>query len=216
MLPNWSSEFKQFAPKIRVVQYHGSREVRERIQEDVRAQVMKQPKEQRKDPTFDFDGACCGRCCCVSPLATAPPHPAVVLTTYEAALQDTAFLGRFRWRLGVVDEAHRVKNYHSKTFTVLTEQYAVQRFLLLTGTPIQNKLTELYAMLALAVPRVFPLGMADAFVKAFAPCVSGKADTSAGAAALTMSDLQALLTPVMLRRTLAEVGLSACVVFCCV
>lgn len=77
----------------------------------------------------------------------------------------------------------------------------------------QNNLAELYALLALAVPSVFPIGMADAFVAAFSDAVkaaTGCATTPLATSAigsLTMIDLQRLLAPILLRRTLTDVGL---------
>ncbi len=77
---------------------------------------------------------------------------------------------------------------------------------------VQNNLAELYALLALAVPSVFPIGMADAFVAAFADAVktvtgSSTTPVTAATGSLTMVDLQHLLAPILLRRTLTDVGL---------
>jgi chromodomain-helicase-DNA-binding protein 1-like len=133
-----------------------------------------------------------------------------MVTNYETLLSDVDFLGRFRWRLAVIDEAHRLKNYHSRTFQTLKLRYAITRCVLLTGTPIQNNLAELYALLALAVPAVFPIGAADSFVKQFKNAVDKDGKKTEGRplrdADLSVSQLQALLTPILLRRTLADVG----------
>ena len=136
---------------------------------------MLQPKEQRKNPVFDFH---------------------VVLTTYEAVLSDVTFLGRFKWQLAVIDEAHRVKNFLSQTYQCLAKSYAITRCLLMTGTPVQNNYAELYALLSLALPKVFKLAEAQSFVAHF----SGDGVDDAA-----IDQLHKLLAPILLRRTIADV-----------
>ena len=70
-----------------------------------------------------------------------------------------------KWALLVVDEGHRLKNADSKLAEVL-RGYAFKRRLLLTGTPIQNSLAELWALLNFVLPELF--GSADTFDTWFA------------------------------------------------
>ena len=58
------------------------------------------------------------------------------------------------WEVVVVDEGHRLKNSESKLVEVL-RTYTVKRRVLLTGTPIQNSLAELWALLNFVLPHVF-------------------------------------------------------------
>ncbi|MCL4127139.1 UNVERIFIED_CONTAM: hypothetical protein GTU68_024347, partial [Idotea baltica] len=70
----------------------------------------------------------------------------VLLTSYEMISMDQACLGSIEWACLVVDEAHRLKNNQSKFFRVLN-MYNIMYKLLLTGTPLQNNLEELFHLL---------------------------------------------------------------------
>ena len=70
----------------------------------------------------------------------------VLLTSYELISIDTATLGSVDWQVLVVDEAHRLKNNQSKFFRIL-QNYNINYKLLLTGTPLQNNLEELFHLL---------------------------------------------------------------------
>ncbi|XP_009944963.1 PREDICTED: transcription activator BRG1-like, partial [Leptosomus discolor] len=60
-----------------------------------------------------------------------------------------------RWKYMIVDEGHRMKNHHCKLTQVLNTHYVAPRRLLLTGTPLQNKLPELWALLNFLLPTIF-------------------------------------------------------------
>ncbi|NXV03502.1 CHD3 protein, partial [Cettia cetti] len=75
----------------------------------------------------------------------------VLLTSYELITIDQAALGSIRWACLVVDEAHRLKNNQSKFFRVLNG-YKIEHKLLLTGTPLQNNLEELFHLLNFLTP----------------------------------------------------------------
>lgn len=79
----------------------------------------------------------------------------VLLTTYEYAVKDRAFLSKFKWTYLIVDEGHRMKNSSSKLSIVLTQYYSCKFRLILTGTPLQNNLPELWALLNFLLPHVF-------------------------------------------------------------
>lgn len=55
----------------------------------------------------------------------------------------------------IVDEGHRMKNHHCKLTQVLNTHYLAPRRVLLTGTPLQNKLPELWALLNFLLPTIF-------------------------------------------------------------
>ena len=78
----------------------------------------------------------------------------VLLTSYELISIDQATLGSVDWAMLVVDEAHRLKNNQSKFFRVLTN-YKIGYKLLLTGTPLQNNLEELFHLLNFMSPENF-------------------------------------------------------------
>ncbi|KAG5360806.1 Nuclear protein STH1/NPS1 [Yarrowia sp. B02] len=79
----------------------------------------------------------------------------VLLTTYEYIIKDKALLGRIRWVHMIIDEGHRMKNTQSKLAQTLTQFYYSRYRLILTGTPLQNNLPELWALLNFVLPKIF-------------------------------------------------------------
>ena len=79
----------------------------------------------------------------------------VLLTTYEYIIKDKHLLGKIKWVHMIIDEGHRMKNTQSKLTITLTQFYTSRYRLLLTGTPLQNNLPELWALLNFVLPRIF-------------------------------------------------------------
>lgn len=79
----------------------------------------------------------------------------VLITTYDFVIKDRSFLSKFKWLYMIIDEGHRVKNTQSKLVTTLVQHYAARFRLILTGTPLQNNLPELWALLNFVLPRIF-------------------------------------------------------------
>lgn len=79
----------------------------------------------------------------------------VCITTYEFVLRDKSDLGKFHWKYIIVDEGHKMKNPKSKFAQTLGQVYKSDYRLLLTGTPLQNNLPELWALLNFLLPKVF-------------------------------------------------------------
>lgn len=79
----------------------------------------------------------------------------VCLTTYEYILKDKSDLNRFQWQYIIVDEGHKMKNPKSKFAQTLGQLYNSEYRLLLTGTPLQNNLPELWSLLNFLLPEVF-------------------------------------------------------------
>uniref|UniRef100_M4ANA1 Chromodomain helicase DNA binding protein 1-like n=1 Tax=Xiphophorus maculatus TaxID=8083 RepID=M4ANA1_XIPMA len=123
----------------------------------------------------------------------------VLLTTYEVCVcwAKTKWLKvSWRWEVLVVDEAHRLKNQNSLLHKTLTE-FSVGFRLLLTGTPVQNNLQELYSLLSFIQPSVFTPEEADNFVSSYSDVRSRPA---------LASELQSILEPFLLRRVKSEVA----------
>uniref|UniRef100_A0AAQ5X5D9 Chromodomain-helicase-DNA-binding protein 1-like n=1 Tax=Amphiprion ocellaris TaxID=80972 RepID=A0AAQ5X5D9_AMPOC len=120
----------------------------------------------------------------------------VLLTTYELCLKDASFLKRWKWKVLVVDEAHRLKNQNSLLHKTLTE-FSVGFRVLLTGTPIQNNLQELYSLLSFIQPSVFTADDVDSFVNSYSNVQSQPA---------LAAELQSVLEPFLLRRVKSEVA----------
>ncbi|XP_045543160.1 chromodomain-helicase-DNA-binding protein 1-like [Salmo salar] len=123
-------------------------------------------------------------------------HYHVLLTTYELCIKDASFLKRRKWKILVVDEAHRLKNQNSLLHKILME-FSLDFRVLLTGTPIQNNLTELYSLLSFVQPSLFPIDQTEDFTNTY-----NQVQTQPTLA----SDLQRVLQPFLLRRVKAEVA----------
>ncbi|XP_019509459.1 PREDICTED: probable global transcription activator SNF2L1 [Hipposideros armiger] len=78
----------------------------------------------------------------------------VCVTSYEMIIKEKSVFKKFHWRYLVIDEAHRIKNEKSKLSEIVREFKSTNR-LLLTGTPLQNNLHELWALLNFLLPDVF-------------------------------------------------------------
>ncbi|KAG4999645.1 hypothetical protein JHK87_020717 [Glycine soja] len=132
-MPNWLAEFELWAPNVNVVEYHGCAKARA---------IIRQYEWHANDPSglnkkteaYKFN---------------------VLLTTYEMVLADSSHLRGVPWEVLVVDEGHRLKNSESKLFSLLNT-FSFQHRVLLTGTPLQNNLGEMYNLLNFLQPASFP------------------------------------------------------------
>ncbi|KAI8093622.1 SNF2 family N-terminal domain-containing protein [Halteromyces radiatus] len=79
----------------------------------------------------------------------------VLLTTFDYIIKDRPVLSKFKWLHMVIDEGHRLKNTQSKLTTVIRQNYSSRYRLILTGTPLQNNLPELWALLNFILPKIF-------------------------------------------------------------
>lgn len=78
----------------------------------------------------------------------------VVVTSYQVVLQDAKFINKTPWTYIVLDEAHAIKNTSSLRWRSLLS-FRCRNRLLLTGTPIQNRMCELWALLHFIMPALF-------------------------------------------------------------
>ncbi|CAM9280539.1 unnamed protein product [Chrysoparadoxa australica] len=124
----------------------------------------------------------------------------VVVTTYEMmAAESNFFKRRFLWRVIVVDEGHRLKNDKSQLSQKLKLVPAYCR-ILLTGTPLQNNLRELWALLHFLMPDVFTPPTAEQFEQGF-DLVKGICDSG------RLREARDLLSILMLRRVKEQVAI---------
>ncbi|WP_435972549.1 DEAD/DEAH box helicase [Streptomyces sp. Qhu_M48] len=122
-----------------------------------------------------------------------------VLTTYGTMRLDAARLAARSWGLVVADEAQHVKNPYSATARQLRTIGARAR-VALSGTPVENNLSELWAILDWTTPGL--LGSLGAFRARFAAAVEGGRDPAAAAR------LAALVRPFLLRRRKSDPGIA--------
>jgi len=175
-LINWEREFELWAPEFYVVSYVGDKDSRGIIREHElsfeEGAVRKGDKASRiRASTVKFH---------------------VLLTSYELISIDSACLGSVHWEVLVVDEAHRLKNSSSKFFRFLSG-YSINYKMLLTGTPLQNNLEELFYLLNFLTPSKF--NDLEGFQGNFAEIAKEE----------QVSKLHQLLGPHMLRRMKADV-----------
>ncbi|KAJ1662180.1 chromatin remodeling complex Adenosinetriphosphatase [Coemansia sp. RSA 1813] len=116
------------------------------------------------------------------------------ITTYEMCLICKSELRKVSWEYIIVDEAHRLKNENSM-LSKLVRMFASQRRLLITGTPLQNNLHELWALLNFLLPDVF--GSSEVFDEWFQ---KGESDQEQ-----MVQQLHKLLQPFLLRRIKSDV-----------
>lgn len=120
----------------------------------------------------------------------------VLVTSYECVLSEKASLKKINWKYMIIDEAHRIKNDESK-LSVVVRSFSSKNRLLITGTPLQNNLHELWALLNFLVPDIF--GSDEEFTNIFDmdKCLDQDKDI--------VSKLHAVLKPFLLRRLKSDV-----------
>lgn len=79
----------------------------------------------------------------------------ILLTTFEYIIKDKSVLAKVKWVHMIIDEGHRLKNANSKLSETLTHHYHSDYRVILTGTPLQNNLPELWALLNFVLPKIF-------------------------------------------------------------
>lgn len=118
----------------------------------------------------------------------------VCITSYEMILREKTHLKKLPWKYIIIDEAHRIKNEESSLSQVIRLFSSLNR-LLITGTPLQNNLHELWALLNFLLPDVF--GDSEAFDQWF----SGE-DRDQDS---VVQQLHRILRPFLLRRVKSDV-----------
>lgn len=161
-MPAWADTFNNWTPDINYVIYTGGGEARRIIQE-CELLVDGNPRKVKFN---------------------------VLLTTYEFVLSDWQFLSQIKWQFLAVDEAHRLKNRESQLYEKL-RQFSAPSRLLITGTPIQNTLGELSALMDFLMPGKVTF--------------DENVDLASEDASVKLAELSAAIQPYMIRRTKEKV-----------
>ena len=132
----------------------------------------------------------------------------VLLTTYEYIIKDRPVLSKIKWFHMIIDEGHRMKNTQSKLTATIQNYYSTRFRLILTGTPLQNNLSELWAMLNFVLPTIFKSATTfdEWFNTPFANTGGqDKMDLTEEEQILVIRRLHKVLRPFLLRRLKSDV-----------
>ncbi|XP_034084375.1 LOW QUALITY PROTEIN: chromatin-remodeling ATPase INO80 [Gymnodraco acuticeps] len=173
-LNNWHQEFTRFVPSFKVLPYWGNPHDRK---------VIRKFWSQKTLYTRN-----------------APFH--VVITSYQLVVQDVKYFQRVKWQYMVLDEAQALKSSTSVRWKILL-QFQCRNRLLLTGTPIQNTMAELWALLHFIMPTLFDSH--DEFNEWFSRDIESHAENKSAIDENQLSRLHMILKPFMLRRIKKDV-----------
>ncbi|XP_070143243.1 chromatin-remodeling ATPase INO80 isoform X2 [Drosophila kikkawai] len=173
-LHNWQQEMSRFVPDFNVVPYWGSPGERK---------ILRQFWDQKHLHTRD-----------------ASFH--VVITSYQLVVSDYKYFNRIKWQYMVLDEAQAIKSAASQRWKLLLG-FSCRNRLLLSGTPIQNSMAELWALLHFIMPTLFDSH--DEFNEWFSKDIESHAENKTGIDEKQISRLHMILKPFMLRRIKKDV-----------
>lgn len=174
-LHNWQQEIARFVPGIKVLPYWGSAKDRK---------VLRKFWD-RKHITY-----------------TKESEFHVLVTSYQLVVQDAQYFQKIRWQYMILDEAQAIKSSSSSRWKVLLGFHCRNR-LLLTGTPIQNNMQELWALLHFIMPTLFDSH--DEFSDWFSKDIESHAQSNTKLNQDQLKRLHMILKPFMLRRVKSHV-----------
>jgi DNA helicase INO80 len=169
-LHNWQQEIAKFVPEFKILPYWGSAPDRK---------VLRKFWD-RKHSMYRKD---------------APFH--VCVTSYQLVVSDVAYFQKMRWQYMILDEAQAIKSSQSSRWKSLLGFHCRNR-LLLTGTPIQNNMQELWALLHFIMPSLFDSH--DEFSEWFSKDIESHAQSNTKLNEDQLKRLHMILKPFMLRR----------------
>ncbi|ROT35575.1 hypothetical protein SODALDRAFT_337521 [Sodiomyces alkalinus F11] len=169
-LHNWEQEIRKFVPEFKILPYWGSAGDRKVL----RKFWDRKHTTYRKDASFH-----------------------VCVTSYQLVVSDVAYFQKMRWQYMILDEAQAIKSSQSSRWKSLLNFHCRNR-LLLTGTPIQNNMQELWALLHFIMPSLFDSH--DEFSEWFSKDIESHAQSNTKLNEDQLKRLHMILKPFMLRR----------------
>ncbi|KAI8942287.1 hypothetical protein NX059_000366 [Plenodomus lindquistii] len=192
VLNSWVTEAEKWVPELKVLRFHGATSERARLKkvaqgmEDMKGRETKRAKARKANKKAGQK---------LSKLSANDEDSSykIIVTTYDTFQSEQSwFKTAFVWRYVVLDEGHKIKSSVTQISTALRHISAEYR-LILTGTPLQNNLVEMWALLAWLYPTVF-IDKTETLFKESFDLNKGKVNRK------TMDDARRLLELIMLRR----------------
>lgn len=169
-LHNWQQEITKFTPALKALPYWGS----------VKDRNVLRKFWNKKHMSYNRD---------------SPFH--VLITSYQLVVTDEQYFRRVKWQYMVLDEAQAIKSSQSTRWKTLLS-FNCRNRLLLTGTPVQNSMQELWALLHFIMPSLFDSH--DEFSEWFSKDIEGHAENKGTLNEGQLRRLHMILKPFMLRR----------------
>ncbi|KAK5639502.1 hypothetical protein RI129_011994 [Pyrocoelia pectoralis] len=173
-LHNWQQEIAKFVPDFKVVPYWGNPNERK---------ILRQFWDNRD-------------------LHTKQASFHIVVTSYQIVITDIKYFNRIKWQYMILDEAQAIKSTSSMRWKTLLG-FSCRNRLLLSGTPIQNSMAELWALLHFIMPTLFDSH--EEFNEWFSKDIESHAENKTGIDEKHLSRLHMILKPFMLRRIKKDV-----------
>jgi len=173
-LHNWQQEVAKFCPDLKVLPYWGSQNERKVIRKYWNARHLYSKN--------------------------SPFH--VLITNYNLVVRDEKYFHSIKWAYMILDEAQAIKSSSSARWKTLLS-FSCRNRLLLTGTPIQNSMAELWALLHFIMPTLFDSH--EEFTEWFSKGIESHAENKSALNKHQLERLHMILKPFMLRRLKRDV-----------
>lgn len=174
VLNNWADEVKRFCPDLKTLPYWGGLQERMILRKNINPKRL-----YRREAAFH-----------------------ILITSYQLLVSDEKYFRRVKWQYMVLDEAQAIKSSNSIRWKTLLS-FNCRNRLLLTGTPIQNNMAELWALLHFIMPTLFDSH--EQFNEWFSKGIENHAEHGGTLNEHQLNRLHAILKPFMLRRVKKDV-----------
>ncbi|GAB4851642.1 Putative DNA helicase ino80 [Ancistrocladus abbreviatus] len=174
VLNNWVDEISRFCPALKTLPYWGGIQERQILRKNINPKRL-----YRRDAAFH-----------------------ILITSYTLLVGDEKYLKRVKWQYMVLDEAQAIKSSSSIRWNTF-RSFSCRNRLLLTGTPVQNSMAELWSLLHFIMPTLFDSH--EQFNEWFSKGIENHAEHGGTVNEHQLNRLHAVLKPFMLRRVKKDV-----------